>query len=177
MKLNRLFYRVRQFWNALHTTLLDESELMPIQEVLSDQQMELFTRMQPSEQTHGLRVLQTLQNHGENHPDLLVAALLHDVGKINHPLHIWERVIIVFGVRLFPDRVKRWGSGQPKGWKRPFVVASEHPEWGADLAQMVGAGPLAVHLIRKHQDMVPPNAPNTLENNLLAILQGADNQN
>jgi hypothetical protein len=139
--------------------------------------MALFTRLQPSEQVHGLRVMQTLQTQGENHPDLLVAALLHDVGKINYPLHLYERVVIVLAKQFFPGPIGIWGRAQPRGWKRPFVVAYEHPQWGAELAQEAGTGPLAVYLIREHQNDIPPQASNTSENHLLSTLQVADNQN
>jgi hypothetical protein len=139
--------------------------------------MALFTRLQPSEQNHGLRVLQTLQNQGENHLDLLVAALLHDVGKTCYPLRIWERVVIVLGKQFFPNRMKQWGRAQTSSWKRPFVVASEHPSWGAELARKASASPLAVYLIREHQNDHPPEASNPLVKRLLSALQVADHQN
>jgi hypothetical protein len=172
-----MIYRVRQFLNALRTQPLSESDLAPARSVLTDQQMALFTRLQTSEQAHSLRVLQTLQNQGENHSDLLVAALLHDVGKICHPLRAWERVVIVLGKQYFPDQMQRWGGAQTRGWKRPFVVAVEHPRWGAELAHEAGASPLTVYLIREHQNKSPSKRSNPLENHLLSTLQAADSQN
>lgn len=172
-----MFYRVRQFWYALHTKSLTETDLAPARSVLTEPQMALFTRLQTSEQAHSLRVLQTLQNQGEKHPDLLVAALLHDVGKICHPLRIWERVIIVLGKQFFPHRMKQWGGAQSNSWKRPFVVASEHPLWGAELAQDAGTSPLAILLIREHQNDHPLERSNLTEIRLLSILQAADHQN
>lgn len=172
-----MIYRVRQFINALRTQPLSESDLALAWSVLTDQQMALFTRLQTSEQAHSLRVLQTLQNQGENHPDLLVAALLHDVGKTCHPLRTWERVVIVLGKQYFPDQMQRLGGAQARGWKRPFVVAAEHPRWGAELAHKTGASPLAVYLIREHQNKSPSKRSNPLENRLLSTLQAADSQN
>jgi hypothetical protein len=170
-------YRSRQFWEALRTSPLTARDLEPARSVLTDQQLALFTRLQTSEQIHGLRVLQTLQDQGETHPDLLTAALLHDVGKIYHPLHLLERVVIVLVKQTFPDRMKEWGGAQPKGWKRPFAVASQHPAWGADLAQAAGTSPLAVYLIREHQNERSSVATDVVENRLLSALQGADNRN
>jgi hypothetical protein len=171
-----MFYRVRQFWHALHTKSLTETDLAPARSVLTEPQMVLFTRLQTSEQAHSLRVLQTLQNQGENHPDLLVAALLHDVGKICYPLRIWERVIIVLGNQFFPNRMKQWGGAQSNRWTRPFVVASEHPLWGAELAQEAGTSHLAVVLIREHQNDHPQEHSNSVETRLLSTLQAADHQ-
>jgi hypothetical protein len=175
--LSRVRYRGRQFWEALRSPPLTAWDLESARSVLADQQLALFTRLQPSEQRHGLRVLQTLQDQGETHPDLLTAALLHDVGKIYHPLHLLERVVIVLVKQTFPDRMKLWGDAQPKGWKRPFAVANQHPSWGADLAQAAGTSPLAVYLIREHQNELSSVAPDLLENRLLSALQDADNQN
>ena len=177
MKISRILYRVRQFWDALRYKPLTNGELAPAHSVLTGEEMALFIRLQSSEQAHALRVLRTLQERGETHPDLLTAALLHDVGKSCHPLRLWERVVIVLGKKFFPKSVHTWGRSKPQGWARPFVVASEHPLWGAELSQKAGASPLAVHLIREHQNELPPLEFSTLESQLLSLLQEADHQN
>jgi hypothetical protein len=173
----RISYRVSQFWAALRTTPLETIALEPAKDVLSIQQLALFKRMQPSEQAHALQTLQALNELGETHPDLLTAALLHDVGKIKHPLRLWERVTIVLAKQLFPGRIDTWGRGNPRGWKRPFVIACQHPQWGGDLAHEAGTSLLAIHLIREHQNETLPEIPNDLTNHLLRTLQAADNQN
>lgn len=177
MNFRRVIYRVGQFWKVLSSHHLTENDLAPAAQVLTDQQMALFTCLQPSEQAHGLRVLQTLQNQGENHPELFTAALLHDIGKICHPLRIWERVMIVLGKQFFPKRMKKWGEADPKGWKRPFVVAAKHPLWGAELASAAGTQALALYLIREHQTDLEPGTSLLLEEDLISRLQGADDQN
>ncbi|MBU0511191.1 MAG: HD domain-containing protein [Chloroflexi bacterium] len=177
MNASHIRYRVRQFWIALGATRLNTSDLEPARAMLTTKQMALFTRLQASEQIHGLRVLQMLRAQGESHPDLMAAALLHDVGKCRLPLRLWERVLIVLGRRFFPERVKRWGNGTPRGWRRPFVVAEWHPRWGAEMAREAGTSPLVVYLIREHQTDLPAEALDSLEGHLLSLLQKADNQN
>jgi putative nucleotidyltransferase with HDIG domain len=177
MNINQAIYRTRQFWLAWRARSLTEKDLAPARSVLTADQMQLFTCLQPSEQIHALRVLQTVQDEGHNNLDLLTAALLHDIGKARAPLRLWERVLIVLAKGLFPERTKSWGTGRLDGWMRPFVIAEQHPAWGADMAAEVGTSPLAVSLIRRHQspggwDPVSPN-----ENRLLKILQDADHQN
>jgi hypothetical protein len=173
----RISYRVSQFWAALRTTPLETSDLEPAKALLSNQELVLFKRMQPSEQAHALHTLQTLKDQGEIHPDLLTAALLHDVGKVRHPLHLWERVIIVLVKQFAPGRVNTWGRGSARGWRRPFVIARKHPQWGAELAGEADSSPLTIHLIREHQTKIFPEIPDDLTNHLLRILQAADNQN
>lgn len=165
--LPRLRYRVRQFWRALFPPrqAIDEALL---QEYLAPAQLDLFRRMHPSEQVHALAVFRRLYAGGARDPDLLTAALLHDVGKSLAPLALWERVLIVLAKRLFPRRWSAWGEGgAPRGWRRPFVVARQHPAWGADLAAAAGTSPRACDLIRRHQE-------DHTTDDLLRLLQQAD---
>ncbi len=168
-------YRVWQFFTALTAPPPDSMQLAWVEATLTPEQLALFQQMRPSEQQHSLRVAAALEAQGSTHPDLLVAALLHDVGKIRFPLRLWERVLIVLGKALFPRRAERWGNGEPRGWKRPFVVAQQHSSWGAELALQAGVSPLAAKLIQRHQEAPLPH-PTTLEDRLLASLQAADNR-
>jgi hypothetical protein len=165
-------YRARQFWNALRSEP-SQQDLDEVRAILNPGEMELFEQMQPSEQVHSIAVMRRLQVQAEVEQDLVVAALLHDAGKSLCPLHVWERVMIVLVGALSPARLARWGSGEPHGWRRPFVVAMQHPAWGADLAARHGASPLAVELIRQHQNYLHVQAVYSTET-LLRRLQAAD---
>jgi putative nucleotidyltransferase with HDIG domain len=175
---SRLIYRSRQFWQAFssHAALQDDELLKSI---LSEDQIELFRRMQKNEQVHSLLVLEALIKQGEQDPDLLSAALLHDVGKSRMPLRIWERVIIVIVHFICRDCVYRWGSinaelPQPNfGWRKAFMVAVQHPKWGAEMAASSGVSPRAVALIARHQDKISPK-PGSREDELLQKLQAVD---
>lgn len=177
MKISQAIYRSRQFWMAWRAQSLTEDELAPARAVLTAEQMQLFSRLQPSEQIHALRVLGSVQEMGERDPDLHTAALLHDIGKARAPLRIWERVLIVLGRSLFPASTKDWGKGQPEGWRRPFVIAEQHPAWGGKMARQVGTSPLAVSLIYRHQSPDAFETSSAREDRLLGILQAADHQN
>ena len=61
-------------------------------------------------------------------------------------------------------------------WQRPLVAARQHADWGAELAEQAGASPLAVALIRRHQQKVVLTDSN-LEDGLLSKLQAVDDQN
>jgi hypothetical protein len=173
-------YRARQFWNALNAApALEELELA--QTILNPDQLVLFRQMQLSEQAHSLAVMkklgsQSLQWDGlveQHRQDLLVAALLHDAGKSLHPLKLWERILIVIGQWLFPAWIDRWGTGSPNGWRRAFVTARQHPEWGATLAAQAGSSPVTEELIRRHQNL-SDTEPASILDYLLSELQAAD---
>ena len=167
---SRITYRVNQFWHALRTSahFVDTRQISPY---LSPTQIVLFCQMQPSEQWHASLVLQRLKDSGQDHPELLVAALLHDVGKILCPLSPLERAMIVLGKIFFPRLASRWGRGAPRGFRRPFVVAECHAGWGAELAVCAGVSEMTISLIRRHQDSAADGDP------LLLALQAADDEN
>lgn len=174
MTLPRFAYRARQFWNAL---LKPEIHIPTgaIQPYLTPAELPLFRQMQPSEQRHSYLVFKRLRESGQTEANLLSAALLHDVGKILSPLSILDRVLIVVGRYLFPKASRRWGTGAPKGLRRPFVVAACHGEWGADLVEKAGGPALTVELIRRHHEP-PVKEPATRVEELLADLHAVDNE-
>jgi len=153
----RIAYRASQFWKALQSRPTSE-QLAEARSILTPELMALFLTIQPGEQAHSLKIMEELEQQGQNNPDLQVAALLHDVGKARYPLRVWERIEIVIAKACLPTQVKGWGAAQPKGWKRPFVIAAQHAVWGAEAAAAAGASPLTVELIRRHQTRPQPQA-------------------
>lgn len=173
MALSQAGYRARQFWGVLWARPNPEQLELANQRLTGDQ-FALFQQLQPSEMSHALRMCEDLTAQGHDDSDLLVAALLHDIGKVKHPLRMWERVIIVLGQKVFPRQVARWGRGKPRGWRRAFVIAAQHPAWGAEMVAEIGASPLVLEMIRSHQDTAPEHFGEE-ERILFARLQAVDN--
>lgn len=176
---SRPLYRVRQFWHALHARPA-ASDLDLARLVLSPQQFALFCQMQPSEQAHSLGVLRQLQAQASVPHELQVAALLHDAGKSLAPLQLSERIWIVLVGALAPAWAQRQGSlplhPETPFWQRPLIVARQHPEWGARLAEEAGVSPLVAAIIRRHQQKIstPNGSP---AEDLLLRLQAVDDRN
>jgi hypothetical protein len=170
----RIAYRTRQFWQAV-SAAPSPTDLDLAHQILSPTLFNLFLEMNRGEQAHSMNILHQLLLMEETQPDLLAAALLHDVGKSRYPLRLWERVEIVLGRAIFPVKSRIWGQGAPLGWRKPFVVAARHPDWGADMAAAAGASPLTVALIRRHQNR--DTACSGFEDRLLACLQEVDDRN
>lgn len=166
----RALYRLRQgLWALAGGPAADDLE--QAQGLLAPRLLTLFRRLTPAEQSHALRVLHRLQRDGFRQPELLTAALLHDVGKSLYPLNLWARAAIVLGHALAPGWAARAGEGEPRSWKRAFVVARQHPTWGAALAAEAGADPGMCALIRHHQGGADSTAPQGL-----AELRNADRE-
>jgi putative nucleotidyltransferase with HDIG domain len=136
----------------------------------------LFDAFRPAEAQHSLYVLETLLHMGESNPSLLMAALLHDIGKTRYPYTLPERVIVVLTRKFFPTLAKRWGAGDPQTWRRPFVISQQHPAWSAEMVAQAGADPLTIELIAAHQRKMD-HAPQDETERLLAALQAADDEN
>jgi hypothetical protein len=136
----------------------------------------LFHQMSPGDQVHGLRVLRSLIARGEGDPDLLAAALLHDVGKSRVRMRLWERILAVLVSWIAPGKARDWGEGQLNGWRRPFVISVQHPVWGAKMIRQVGGSEELAALVLRHQEHLPPDPTKEIDR-LLVRLQEADGLN
>lgn len=173
---SKIGYRVWQFWQSLKNAPRSEDR-EKVKVILNSAELALFQGLPIPDQNHSLRVLQTLQSAGETDPDLLKAALLHDIGKILHPLRHWERVFAVLLEAFLPRIAADWGEKDLKGFYRPLVIISQHPVWGADLAEKAGSSQLVIWLIRHHQVQDLTGLFNHQGVELLKKLQIADNLN
>jgi hypothetical protein len=163
-------YRFRQGVRAL-TSWFSAADDSLAQQHLPPDLFVLYRKMRRTERQHSLRVLQQLIENGETQPDLLTAALLHDVGKTRAPFFLPEKVLVVLVKAAAPKRMQQWGSGPAHGWRRPFAVSVQHPTWGAEMVAAAGGSPLAVELIRRHAE------PASETDHLLRALQAVDDQN
>ena len=168
-------YRIVQFlrnlWDA--PTQVD---LQLVRDYLPASLHSLFFCMTSADQAHSIRVCRALIEQGYRDPDLLSAALLHDVGKTVISPHILERVLYVLANQIAPERVLRWSEAEPRGWRRAFVIALNHADWGADLVAEHGGSSTTVLLIRRHQSGPEPGQPES-DLRLLSLLQAADGGN
>lgn len=168
----------RNIWGRVRQTmLLVLAWWMPVDDelaraYLSDSEYNLYVRMSRAARQHHLRVLKQLLSAGHTEKALLKAALLHDVGKIRYPFGLPEKVLVVLTKKAMPHYYKTWGEKPPQGWKRPFVVSRQHPQWSAEMAAAVGTNPITLELIRRHQDK--PITGDDSTDHLLRLLQWAD---
>ncbi len=166
-----MLYRIQQvLWRLKAAFALLDGEL--VRPLLSPELYALFRRMSHGDQHHALRVLQGLQAEGHSHPDLLVAALLHDCGKARVSYGVPERVLAVLAKKFAPEWAMRVGQSEGRGLLRALVVANQHPAWAAEDMAAAGASDLAISLARRHQESLVRISGE--EDHLLQLLQAAD---
>jgi len=155
----RTLYRARQFWGALRPRVR-ASETEEAARFLGPDLFALFSAMTARDQRHAVDVHSRLRDGGCDDPDILAAALLHDVGKGSR-IKLWHRVVYVVLTVVHPSLVSRLRGG--------IATLRDHSELGAQLLAQAAASPEVVRLVREHER--PHRAPG---DGRLAILRAAD---
>jgi len=115
---------------------------------LNAEQQRLFYAMTARDQRHCLDVFHALERETHSDPELLLAALLHDVGK--GPVRLWHRVAYVLIRALSPRLLRRLASDNGSGWRQALASFSDHSRRGAVLVEATGAPEAVVLLVRLH---------------------------
>jgi putative nucleotidyltransferase with HDIG domain len=168
--MGRIFYRVRQFIHALTALFTQDEAAAEVGQVLSSEQQALFARMRAADRQHAYAVYQALRASGPHPQGLLLAALLHDVGKTATPSSLLVRISRVLLERFAPRLLE--SDAQKAGLLQQVILYHNHAEAGAELAARAGCPPLTVALIRRHHD--PPDQVESEEDRFLELLQQAD---
>lgn len=123
------------------------AELSALRSTLTTPQLELFGRMHPADQRHGLDVMAALREAGHDDPELLLAGLLHDAAK-GRSVRLWHRIAWSLAEH-YGDWVLRVGHVLP-GAERGFDRLRHHAERSAKMALVAGCSARTADLIR-HQ--------------------------
>ena len=129
---------------------LTPAEVRLARELLGPDELLLFAALQGRERRHAMDVVRELRARGAPSPDLLVAALLHNVG--NGSLHLHERVAYTLLRLLAPRLLERLASPVGFGFRRAMAAQRDHPQRGAALLAEAGASERVQRLVRGHHD-------------------------
>lgn len=158
--LHRAGWRVMQALHLIGAMPDGEADARIRALLADDRQWRLLARLTPFDRAHHLRVHELLVARGETDPDLLRAALLHDVGKADERgrAHLGHRALKVLlrpvGQDLL-DRLARIDVGPLHG----LALARHHALLGARLAAAAGASARCCELIARHEERPPTGDP------------------
>ena len=145
--------RIRQGLTALRPKQTPVKHVI-LAEALTPEQVAAFHRLSQFDQAHLCRVYELLCAQGEVDRDVLVAALLHDVGKVGESgsVRLLHRVARVALARCSPNLLARLARMPARGWRLGFALAVHHPKLGAERAAALGCTPRTCWLIAHHED-------------------------
>ncbi|MFH1429074.1 MAG: hypothetical protein ABIH39_04945, partial [Candidatus Margulisiibacteriota bacterium] len=169
-----IIHRIKQFVAAIQAELYPE-DVEFIRKHLTKQEQILFYRMPTVDQCHSLNVAYRLQNKikevelRQHQPislkrEAVVAALLHDVGKVEAPFSLFARSYYVIARKLFYNL--GWKYMIEKGQKdnasnllRNLYVSEYHPLIGAHLLEQIKVNPDTIKMVAKHQEEINLTEP------------------
>jgi hypothetical protein len=125
---------------------------------LTPAQCAAFMRVSAHDRAHLVRVARSLTMSGRAHPDLIVAGLLHDIGKVDghHHVRLIDRTLKVLLSRCFPRLLARLASRErPLPLCGGLMLAVHHPEIGSERARALGCTERTCWLIKNHDNPAP----------------------
>ncbi|MBP2034083.1 putative nucleotidyltransferase with HDIG domain [Clostridium algifaecis] len=162
------FYRLKQFYWNLHSRL-DEYDLKFINNILSEDELELFKKLSMSEQKHCVKVAYDVEKicykKDINLNIILKAALLHDIGKIYRRLTIIDKSIMVLLNSITLGKMKYMCKFNK------INVYYNHAKIGAKLLEKISCNKYIIFLVKNHDN----NDIN--DNKYLNIIKYCDNNN
>ncbi|WP_180270623.1 HD domain-containing protein [Sporanaerobium hydrogeniformans] len=140
-----MFYRIKQFTLAL-TAKINKEDQAFINQYLDREEQKLFALLKVYEQKHAIRVAQGMATSFEcDKEEMIRLGLLHDIGKIQEPLSIIEKSIMVLLHHLTRGNIKKLQSFKMiRGYYN-------HPQYGYELLKKKGGyAPSFLENIRDH---------------------------
>jgi hypothetical protein len=125
---------------------------------LTAAQQEAFFQLPSHDRGHLIRVSRKLIASGPKNTDVIVAGLLHDIGKVNgrHHVRLIDRIAKVLLGRFSPRLLARLASREyPVPLCGGLMLAVHHPAIGSERARMLGCTERVCWLIKNHDHQAP----------------------
>ncbi len=145
--LHRAGYRAGQFVRGFRSTLSPE-EIAAARALLGARELQLFAGLHPRDRRHSMNVMRWLEASTRPSRELLVAALLHDVGK--GQLYVLDRVAYVALNAISPQLLDGVAREHGPRWRQGLWRLRHHARLGAERLIEAGSSPRVVELVAAH---------------------------
>jgi hypothetical protein len=163
--------RIRQGIASLRPTREISDDTL-LAEWLSAAQRDAFLELPRHDRAHLRRVGGTMIEQAPGNQELILAAFLHDLGKVSGRFHVRliDRVAKVLLQAISPSLLRKLATPPPSGIRGGLVLAVHHPEFGAERARALDGSERTCWLIAHHEEASAFNDP---ELTLLAAIDDA----
>lgn len=162
----------RRFFGSLRPGGPSTDDQLWVDGILRDGEAALWRRMSAPDRRHAAGVAREVQRAlgHEARAEVLAAALLHDVGKVESGLRTYGRVIATLSGKVAgPEMAHTWR--RQRGIARKVGLYLLHADLGGDLLEVAGSHPLTVAWAREHH---LPQDEWTVPADVGAVLKAAD---
>lgn len=121
---------------------------------LNQKERELFFKLAKRDQRHSFDTIWKLINRGYDEKDLLKFALLHDIGKKEGRINLFNRISYVILERLWPEYIVKLNiDSKRKSFKNGLYCLKNHPRIGADLLAEIGEDQEIIEWVKEHHNL------------------------
>lgn len=142
-----MIYRIKQVFYGL-TAKMTVGYHKFVRGYLNNNEQKLFYRLRVGEQVHSVRVALGCKNDKPHNNKLIKAALLHDVGKVDSNLNIFNKVLVVI-LTKYQIRDNRL----PAFIRRALFYKNRHPQIGAEFLKQLGLDKEIIYLVENHHKL------------------------
>lgn len=146
---NLNFYRVKQFYWSI-TSKIDEKGLEYVKNNLNAKEYKLFLRLSKQEQYHSMKVAKDVEQEclklKIESKELIMIALLHDIGKIYKKLNVFDKSIMVLADKITSGKIRNIKHS------KKTEVYFNHGIIGYELLKNSGINERALYLIKNHHN-------------------------
>ena len=166
----RLGHLARRFFVSLRGRAPVEVDLRWALSHLTEAERSLWERMTATDQAHAIEVARAVADQHSESP-IVVAALLHDIGKIEAQAGVLTRVAAtLLGPVVSDHRARGWASG--RGYLATLGRQLTYEAIGPALLADAGSHRLVVQWAAEHHQ---PESRWTIDRDVGRVLQAADN--
>jgi len=146
---NLNFYRIKQFYWSIISGV-NEKDLQYVKNNLYENEYKLFLKLSRQEQYHSIKVAKDIEKEcldkEIDSKELIMIALLHDIGKTYKKLNVFNKSIMVLADKITKGKIRNIKHS------KNIEVYFNHGNIGYELLKNLDINERALYLIKNHHN-------------------------